>query len=141
MTDQDLVEPAFLDTNIILRHLLGDHPDHSPRATAFLRRVERNEIRVRTADTVVFETVFVLERTLRHPKSQAREGVLSVLALESVVRPEKDRMHRAFDFYVDRNIPFADAYHAALMADLGLSEIVTFDRDFDRIPGLRRVEP
>jgi predicted nucleic acid-binding protein len=27
----------FLDTNILLRHLSQDHPDHSPRATALLK--------------------------------------------------------------------------------------------------------
>lgn len=36
--------PAFLDTNILLRHLLQDDPQQSPRATAFLLRVENGEV-------------------------------------------------------------------------------------------------
>ena len=52
----------FLDANIILRHLLQDLPDQSPRATAFIRRIEAGELTVRTTDTVIFEAVFVLER-------------------------------------------------------------------------------
>ncbi|CAA9524787.1 MAG: hypothetical protein AVDCRST_MAG73-414 [uncultured Thermomicrobiales bacterium] len=27
---------AFLDTNLVLRHILRDHPGHSPRATALI---------------------------------------------------------------------------------------------------------
>lgn len=31
---------AFLDTNIFLLHLLGHHPQQSPRATEYLARIE-----------------------------------------------------------------------------------------------------
>lgn len=34
-----------------------------------------------------------------------------------------------------------DAYHAVLMERFKLDEIVSFDRGFDRVTGLRRVEP
>ncbi len=131
----------FLDTNVILRHLLGDHPDHSPRATAYLGRIERGELSVRTADTVVFELVFTLERSYRQPKARIREAVLALLGLPGIVLPGKRRLRRAFDLYVDLNLPFADAYHAALMEGLKLDEIVTFDQHFNRIPGITRVEP
>ena len=43
--------------------------------------------------------------------------------------------------YVNLNLPFADAYHAILMQRLTLTKIVTFDREFNRIPGITRVEP
>ena len=52
----------FLDANIILRHILGDHPDHSPRATAYFGQIARGELTVRTTDTVVFEAVYALQR-------------------------------------------------------------------------------
>lgn len=29
----------------------------------------------------------------------------------------------------------------AVMEQLGIEEIATFDRDFDRVPGIERVEP
>jgi len=133
--------PAFLDTNVLLRHLTQDHPDHSPRATAYLARMERGEFRVRTADTVVFETAFLLERHYRQSKEVVRDTLLPLLELPGIVLPGKRRLRRAFDLYVDLNLPFADAYHAALMEQLKLDGIVTFDRDFDRIPGIQRLEP
>jgi predicted nucleic acid-binding protein len=135
------VEPPILDTNVLLRHFLGDHPDQSPRATAYISQIERGERRVRTADTVVFETVFVLERTFHHPKAMIRDGVLGVLNLPGIVLPGKRRVRQAFMLYVELNLPFADAYHAVLAMELGAGEIVSFDRDFDRIPDVRRAEP
>jgi len=132
---------AFLDTNVILRHLLGDHPEHSPRATAFLGRVENGEIEVHTADTVVFECVVTLERYYKRPKNKIRDAILPLLELSGVVLPGKRRYVKVFDLYVDRNLSFADAYHAVLAEQLKLDQIVSFDRGFDRIPGIRRVEP
>jgi predicted nucleic acid-binding protein len=43
--------------------------------------------------------------------------------------------------YVEKNISFADAYHAVVMQKLNLTEIVSFDRDFDKLPTLKRIEP
>ena len=133
--------PPFLDTNILLRHLLGNHPDHSPRATAYIDRIERGEIRVRTAITVVFEAVYVLERPLRRPKVLIREGVFGVIELPGILLPAKREVGVAFARYVELNIPFADAYHSVLAMERTPAEIVSFDRDFDRVAGLRRIEP
>jgi len=131
----------FLDTNVILRHLLGDHPQQSPRATAYLRQIEAGKLRVRTSDMVVFEAVFTLERHYRQPKARIQEALLPLIELPGIALPGKRRFRRVFDLYVGQNLPFADAYHAVLMEDLRLEEIVTFDREFDRVPGIKRREP
>jgi predicted nucleic acid-binding protein len=112
---------SFLDTNILLRHLLYDVPDQSRRATAYLRRIERGELTVRTADSVIMETVFTLQRQYRFPGKQS--------------------LTRVFDIYVEQNVSFVDAYHGVLMAQLGIETIVSFDRRIERVPGIRRVEP
>lgn len=132
---------AFLDSNIILRHVLGDHPQHSPRATAFLRRVEQGEIQMRTADTVIFEAVFTLQRHYRQPRAKIREALLPLLELPGIILPGKRRFRKVFDLYVDLNLSFADAYHAVLMQQFKLDQIVTFDKGFDGLPGIRRMEP
>jgi len=133
--------PAFLDTNILLRHVLQDIPHQSPRATALIGRIEAGEVRVRLTETVVFETVFSLQRTYKRKPHAIREALLPILEMPGVSLPQKARFRRAFDLYVGQNLPFADAYHAALMGDLGLREIYSFDEDFDRISGITRLEP
>ena len=132
---------AFLDTNVLLRHLTQDEPHQSPRATALLARIERDELSVRIADTIVFETVFTLERVYRASKSAIREQLGALLSLPGIELPAKSRLARVFDTYAGLNISFADAYHAVLAESLGLSEIYSWDRDFDRVAWLRRLEP
>ena len=132
---------AFLDSNILLRYLTQDHAEHSPRASAYLNRIERNEVRVHTTDTVIFEVVFTLQRWYRQPKARIRDMVLPLITLPGIVLPGKRRYQRVFELYVGLNVSFADALHAVFMEELDLKQVVSFDRDFDRVPGITRIEP
>ena len=127
---------SFLDTNILLRHLLQDDPEQSLKASAFLKRIEEGSVKVRTADTVIFETVFTLQKAYRQPKAAIRDALLPLIELSGIVLPSKRRFRKVFTLYVEQNLPFADAYHAVLMEQLHLTEIVTFDTDFDKIDGI-----
>jgi len=131
----------FLDTNILLRHFTGDHHDHSPRATAYLGRVDQGEIQVQCADTVIFETAYTLEKFYGVPRSLVRDLLTRFIDLPAVTLSGKPRWHRALETFAAQSISVADAYHVALMEDLGLDTIVSLDRDFDRIAGILRVEP
>jgi predicted nucleic acid-binding protein len=131
-----------LNTNLLLRHLTQDSPDLSPRATALIRRIVVGDLTVRTTDTVVFETVYTLQRFYRTSRPQIRATVWPLLRLRSVRLVGKRRYRRAFDLYV--NLPrlsFADCYHAAYMESQGLTDLISFDRDMDRVPAITRYEP
>lgn len=131
----------LLDTNVILRHLLADDADQSPRATAFLDQVEQAGLRVRTTDIVVFEVVFTLERRYHLTKKDIAAAVLPLLQLRNVVLPGKRQYEEVFDLYINLDLPFADAYHAVLARRSGEPQVVSFDRHFDQIPGVERIEP
>jgi predicted nucleic-acid-binding protein len=130
------------DTNVLVRHLTQDNATQSPRATAYLARVRRGELSVRLVDTVVFETVFTLERTYRQSRADIRTGLLPILLLPGIVLPGKRSLRRAFDLYLQYpRLSCADCYHAAQVERLHLTSIVSFDQGYDRLPGLTREEP
>ena len=104
---------VFLDTNVLLRHLQQDHSEHSPRATSFISRLEGRVIRARITGTVIFETVFLLEKSYRESRSRIRDVMLELMDLPGLTIPDEWRIKRAFDLYVDHNVSFADAYHVA----------------------------
>ena len=131
----------FLETNIFLRHLREDHADFSPRATALLARIEQGSLKVRTADTVIFETVFTLERFYKQSREAIRDAFLPLIELPGIVLPGKRRFRKVFAYYIDKNISFADAYHAVSMESLRLRQIISFDRDFNRVATVERMEP
>jgi predicted nucleic acid-binding protein len=132
----------FLDTNIFVRHLAADEPDHSPRASAYFARIQGGDVTVRTVNTVVFETVYVAERFYRLQRQHIRDVLVPLLELPDIVLSDKDEVLATFDLYVNHPaLSFADCYHVTVMKQLQLTEIVSFDRGFDRIPEITRVEP
>lgn len=135
------MKPVFLDTNIVLRHLLSDDPQQSPKATKYWERIERGEIQACLTDTIIFESVFTLERYYQQPKEKIRQALLPLLELQGVILSGKRRLRQVFDLYVSLNLPFADAYHAVLSQHLKTSGVVSFDKHFDRIPGIKRIVP
>ncbi|MBI3744878.1 MAG: PIN domain-containing protein [Chloroflexi bacterium] len=130
---------VFIDTSILLRHFLNDDPVRSPKATVFLKRIEEGQVVATLSDTVVFETVFNLERRQGQAKRKIQQDLLPLLELPGVHLPGKRQLREVFDLYVERNIPFADAHHAVVMRRLKISQIASFDKHFDRIPGINRV--
>src|SRR5207249_2536287 len=106
-----------------------------------LQRVERGEEKVSCTIMIVFETVFTLERRYKVPRERTRELVWNIVSLPGVLMSGKALCRRALDLYVERNISFADAYTAVTMQARGLSEVYSWDTDFDHIPGITRLEP
>ena len=130
-----------LDTNLLVRYLTRDDEEKAERALALLQRLERGEERVRATVIVIFETVYTLQRYYKLPKPRIRELLVPIITLRGLQLPNKGLLVRTLDVYVGENISFADAYHAADMAARGETEIYSWDTDFDRIPGITRVEP
>lgn len=90
---------------------------------------------------MVFEAVFLLEKSYKVPKANVREKITAVIALRGFALAEKALCLEVLDLYVEKNISYADAYNAAWMLAHGVSEVYSWDREFDRVPDLVRIEP
>ena len=66
---------------------------------------------------------------------------MQILDMPGVSVSSPEVWEDAFELYERGRLSLADSYHAALAGHLGISEIASFDRDFDRVPDLTRVEP
>ncbi|MGI8762090.1 MAG: PIN domain-containing protein [Jatrophihabitantaceae bacterium] len=128
---------AFVDTNILVRHLTGDPPAMAARATAFLRR----ESELFLADLIVAETVYVLESFYETPRTQIAEIVRSLVAMRSVVVVDRDVLLRAVEVYETDRLDFAEAYLVASAESTGIGRIASFDRSLDRVRTVKRIEP
>jgi predicted nucleic acid-binding protein len=133
----------FIDTNVLLRYFTRDDEKQAPQALALLRRVERGEERIQTSPIVIFETVFILDRTYGMPRSSIHSLVKPVLELSGLSVPGKSLLLAALDRFAvaSRKLSFADLYIALDAQSRGITEIYTWDKGFDRIEGITRVEP
>jgi predicted nucleic-acid-binding protein len=128
---------AFLDTNILIRHLTGDPRGQARRATAFLRA--RHELIL--PDLILAEMVYVLESFYERPRAQIAELARALLALESVAVVDHDLLLRAIELYESLRLDFADAYLAALAELSDVKRVASFDRQIDRVRTIKRIEP
>lgn len=135
----------FLDTNIIISYLTRDDEAKAEACYQLFQRVQLGEEELFTCEAVVSEVAYVLSSSrapyrLSHADIKAR--LLPILTLRGVRLPQKRVYLRALDLYASAPfLDFEDALAVAHMEHRGLTEIVSYDRDFDRVTGLRRVEP
>lgn len=135
----------FLDANIFIRYLTGDKPEVLDRCTALFQRLHDGDEQVAMVEAVVAEVVFVLASPKLYGLTglEISERVKPLLLLRGVQLPHKQTTCEAIDIYAaHRDLDFADALEIAHMKRLGITEIYSFDKHFDRYRGqVRRIEP
>jgi predicted nucleic-acid-binding protein len=109
-----------IDTNIIVRALLGDNPVQSDQARALIRA---NRVWVST--TVLLEVEWVLRSAYKLPKSDVIANLTDFVGLANVTLQEHERVATALG-WAAKGMDFADALHLA--ATQSSDSFVTFDQ-------------
>jgi len=128
---------AFVDTNILVRHLTGDPADMAARATAYL--AETTELYL--TDLIVAEMVYVLESFYEAPRDQVANSMRSLVSMRSVVTVDPALLLRAIEVYETDRLDFAEAYLVACAESTGVGRVASFDRSIDRVDTVERIEP
>jgi predicted nucleic-acid-binding protein len=128
---------AFVDTNVLVRHLTGDPADMAARATGYLQA----ESELLLADLIVAETVYGLESFYETPREQIAGTMRSLIAMSSVVTVDPSLLLRALEVYEVHRIDFAEAYLVACAESTGVDAVASFDRSIERVGTVQRTEP
>ena len=128
---------AFVDTNILVRHLTGDPPTQAARATRFLQQAEE----LLLPDLILAEIAYVLESFYETPRPQVAETLRAVLAFSAIRVVDDELLLRTVELYEGHRLDFADAYLVANAERTGVGVVASFDRAIDRVGTVRRVEP
>ena len=118
---------SLIDTNIIIRFLVGDHEEHLKIATEIFRQVENAEIEVEILDSVVMEALFVLIKFYKLPKGEVIADFKRLIALRGVVG-DKVLLIETLNIVDDKNIDFVDALICAKSRLQGYGKL-SFDKD------------
>jgi len=128
---------AFVDTNILVRHLTGDPPGQARRATRYLETAEE----LLLSDLIAAEVAYVLESYYEVPRTRVAETLRAILAFPTIRVVDTDLLRRAIEVYEVDRLDFADAYLVASAERTGIGVIASFDRSIDRVATVRREEP
>jgi len=127
---------AFVDTNILVRHLTGDPSAMAERATAFL--ASRSELYL--TDLIVAETIYVLESFYKAPRDQVAEAMRSLVSMRSIVTVDPSLLLRAIEVYEIDRLDFAESYLVACAESTGVGAVASFDKAIERVTTVARIE-
>lgn len=127
----------IIDTNIIIRFLLKDHPVQSPLAKKLLSNFQEKLL---LSDVVVAEIIWLLTAYYKLTKEEVVEKIYPLLNLPHI-ESQKPVLIRALYFYRNFNIDYIDAYSASFCEEKKLEGICSFDKGLDKIKEIKRFEP
>lgn len=137
------MKPAFLDTNIIIRYLTNEYPEKVQACYLLFKKVEENKITLITSESVIAEAVFVLSSPKLYdlPPEEIKKRLAPLLSLRGLKLDHRSTLIRALDLYTTHKIDFEDCLSVAHMEQRQLKDIYSYDRDFDRVTNVNRLEP
>ena len=123
----------LIDTNVILRFLVGDDPPKAARAMTLMERLERGEEAVELVDEVVTESVWTLESFYHVPRAETARQFAALLSFSGVRASSRTVLLQALQTYATSNADFVDCLLAA-RSKVRKIPVYTFDEtDFKKL--------
>lgn len=130
----------LVDANIFLELILGQ--SKSAECKGFLLNVAKGKVKAATTDFIL-DSVAVVMEDRGSPATDIRKFFGSLLQYKGLLVHNLDLKGRilATSEMDSEGLGFDDATSLATMRRLGIKEIVSFDRDFDKVGGITRIDP
>lgn len=121
----------------------GDDPEKQAAAAKLFDQIDEGTLTVFAPDTVIADAVYVLSspNLYRLPRQEIADMLATIVRHRGFRIDNRQVMLHALQLYGDSNIKFDDACIVAGMMSVGSDVLYSWDRGFDRIPGIERREP
>ena len=129
-----------VDSNIFMRWLLNDDKEQADAIAALVRKFEKGGERLWASDTVIAEVVWVLESVYDVSPKDVSQYIESLLDVQTFEFENRERLLRAVELYRAHSVDFIDCYIVASAKDKGISTVVSYDRDFRKMP-IKAIRP
>ena len=129
---------AFVDANVVL-YATGTVPAFREPCISILETSARAEAKLLTSAEVLQEVLYVRQRTLGREIARNAVQLATTSLLVFPLLPEDVVAASLLD--APSNLQTRDLLHLATMARLGLTQIVSSDRAFERVAGIERLDP
>jgi predicted nucleic acid-binding protein len=124
----------FIDSNLILRFLLDD-----PGADK-VERLLKGKKKLILTDVTIAEIVWVLGLFYKWNRKTITDAITGLINLDSIVS-DQELFLIILKIFKTHNVDFIDAYLAANLIRNEDGVVYSYDRDFDKIPKIKRAEP
>jgi len=130
----------FIDANVFLEVFLLDK--NWEGAAEFLKKVSEEVITCFTSDFIIYSILLQIQNKTRNKESmKAFITFLDNMKGLKIARFTPEILMTAINYMETYKLDFDDSVQLSFMDSFGLTEIVSFDKDFDHINWIKRIEP
>lgn len=115
-----------LDTNVLLRFLVGDNAAQKTQAEKWFGEAEKSQKEIIVPALIIAEAIFVLENFYKKSRTEIAAAMELFLSQRWLNVPERDILLTSLSHYQKGN-HFADSYLLAWQ-DIRHTSILTFDK-------------
>ncbi len=123
-----------LDTNVLVRLLVGDDADQSRTAGEAVARAIQDSMPLFVPLTVLLELEWVLRVSYEYSKSQVMATLSALLEARELEFQDEGAVEHALHYYRDGSADFAECLHLGCAAAAERLPLWTFDRRAGRLP-------
>ena len=131
--------PVYIDSNVFFYARIFD-ARYGEACAGIIGDIAKAKLKAAASTLVILEVANALEKY--GLRNAVKDEIDAICSLGMVLSSVDDVIIRwAGDVYRKGGISPYDCVHVATMRKLGVTEILSADRDFDKISGIRRVDP
>ena len=117
----------FVDANVILRYIMNDHAELSPKAKKII-----GENVMETPIEVLCEVVFVLTRVYKVNRKEIADTLMEFYSNTNCILAHREAVIRGIEFYGENNLDFVDCVLAGYYEKEKIT-IHTFDKKLEKL--------
>jgi predicted nucleic-acid-binding protein len=121
----------LLDTNVIIRFLLGDDEKFLQQSIDYFEQIERGSLQVEMLEGVLMKAFFILTKFYKLPKEEVLLDLKKIIGLDGVVNHNKVILAETLTIIGEKNIDFVDALICAKSRLQNYGKL-SFDQDLKK---------
>ena len=123
---------CVIDTNLVLRHVLGDDPKQAAAVKSVFDALRSGEKAALLLESVLAECVYVLLHYYEVPKEEVVEKLDGVLRYPGIVNRDKHDLREALKLFGEHALDFVDCV-LVTKARIGALELLSFDEKLKKM--------
>lgn len=130
---------CYIDTNIWIYAIIA-HPKYGEKCKQILKKIEAKKLKAAISTQVLGEVAGVLYNKYKVKDTTSQlNAILSYPIDIYIVHPDTIRV--AAEYARDYGITPYDGIHIALAAENNITDIISADKELDKVDLIRRIDP
>ena len=122
----------YVDSNFFLRFILKDNLNQWKVANDYFKEAKLEKVKLVFLTETIIEIEYVLRKVYKLSRRIILKYLLTLLSINNFEITDQELLKDTLLYYVEKNIDFVDII-IFLKARSQNAEVLTFDKDFDKI--------